>query len=87
MSKHEPEKEMTAELLLADAEREDRPLHEMFDWGDKTEAGRLRRLMQVEDLFANLMVVLDDGSQVPAYVRSEKADGWITNPAAQGTDS
>jgi hypothetical protein len=75
---------VTAELILANAEPEDSPLHEAFDWSDRTEAGHFRRLLQVEEIFENIMVSIDGAEPVQGFVRATNADGWVKNPAAGG---
>src|SRR5579863_3184135 len=42
------------------------PLHEFFDWNDKTAADKYRR-KQAGDLIAALYVELDDGKRIRAY--------------------
>lgn len=47
--------ELTATSVLAEAEREDSPLHKYFEWDD-TEAARQYRLTQARGLVRSLMI-------------------------------
>ena len=59
---------VTSELLLKDAEPEDSPLHELFEWDDAV-AGHKYRLTQATNVIINLAIEVEK-EQKPKKIRA-----------------
>lgn len=59
---------VTSELLLQNAESEESPLHELFEWDDAV-AGRKYRLQQATNVIINLAVEVEK-EQTPKKIRA-----------------
>ncbi len=60
---------VTDEVLVGEAENDDNPLHDCFEWND-AEAAKMHRLTQAKYILRQIETVIDRGDDKPLHIRA-----------------
>lgn len=71
---------LTPETVLAEAEDEDSPLHDAFEWNDQVAAHHYRK-GQAQNLIYSVRVIREDAPPEPVYIYSESSGGYLSTQA------